>query len=702
MQGFTVLLIESNPDDLKLFGHLIETGSSSEFGVIAVDELTRGMEELVKKDIDALVLDLDLPGAEELDTFRLIRTRFPQLPIILIANHQDECLASEAIQSGAQDYFLKSELSASLLTRAIRYAVERQAQETKITSLNDDLERRIIELACANQELDTLSKNLTLARDQALQASSYKSEFLARMNHDIRTPLSSSIGAVELLKSTGLDAEQNELLELVEGSNASLLKIVNQDLNYTSMEACEVGLDYTDFSMVKLVEDAAELMAPLAVRKGISMMSYIDPVITSLLGDPVRVKQILLNLISNAAKFTEKGEILIRATRESYDKESVLVRIAVIDTGCGMEEENLKEFFERQLPSDIGGDGDNDRDYEPGERFTELQQSNSGLGLAISKQLVDMMGGQIGATSIPEKGSTFWFSIRFRKGRPVRKIDAIPLHAMVSNSLAGYKILVVDGSDNARIITRSYLLAAGFKATAAASAGEALEILRHASSQEEPFQVAIVDLDDSKHSVALAEEIQKDPSISRTRLIYMTSKRQPATELWSRGFSSYLTKPLRQTALISSIVDVTLGQVEEPDKPKERAGGNGKKSLKEGTKILVVEDNSYLQVVVGKVLHRLGCLVDRAENGKEAVELQAANNYSLILMDCQMPVMDGFEATRRIREREKDSSIRTPIVAMTASIRQSDREACMRAGMDDFLSKPVTIEKLESVLTSLC
>lgn len=700
MQGFRVLLIESNQDDLRLFSHLIETGSRSEFEVIAVDDLARGMEALVKKEIDALILDLALPGAEELDTFRLIRTRYPQLPIILIANSQDERLASEAIQSGAQDYFLKSELSASLLARAIRYAIERQAQETKITSLNDDLERRIIELACANQELDTLSKNLTLARDQALQASSYKSEFLARMNHDIRTPLSSSIGAVELLKSTELDADQKELLDLVEGSNASLLKIVNQDLNYANMEASEVGLDYTDFSMVKLVEDAAELMAPLAVRKGISMMTYIDPVITSLLGDPVRVKQILLNLISNAAKFTEKGEILIRATRESYDQESVLVRIAVIDTGCGIEEENIKEYFDRQLPTDIGSDGDSE--YEQNAGFAELRHSNSGLGLAISKQLVDMMGGQIGATSIPEKGSTFWFSIRFRKGRPVRKIDAIPLHAMVSNSLAGYRILVVDGSDNARIISRSYLLAAGFKATAAASAGEALEILRHASSQEEPFQVAIIDLDDSKHSVALADEIQKDPSISRTRLIYMTSKRQPATELWSRGFSSYLTKPLRQTALISSIVDVTLGQVEEPDKPKDRKEGNGKKSLKEGTKILVVEDNSYLQVVVGKVLHRLGCQVDRAENGKEAVDLQAANNYSLILMDCQMPVMDGFEATRRIREREKDSSIRTPIVAMTASIRQSDREACMRAGMDDFLSKPVTIDKLQEVLSSLC
>ncbi len=685
-----ILLIEDNPVDARLFEKLLTRSNDGPFYVEVATELDYGLESLERSPASAVVLDLGLPDSQGMDTFRAVHSRHPSIPIIVLSGDDDETMAVQAVQAGAQDYLMKGELNPSQLARAIRYAIERQAQETRINQLNSDLEKRIIDLADANRELDLLSQTLTLARDQALQASAYKSEFVARMSHEIRTPISAVIGTIELLKITQLDHEQQELVNIIDASADCLLTVVNEVLDYSKLEAGKVQLEYSDFSLVSLIESTTDLMAPVAAKKNISMMVYVDPVLNVVNGDPVRCRQILLNLLGNAVKFTDKGEIIVRATRESVDESTMLVRFSVADTGKGMSEDATKRLFQPFVQ--VGG---------------EVRTDGTGLGLTISKRLVEMMNGQIGMRSIPDKGSTFWFSLRLKHAIPGSVTDSLPLRAMAPD-LAGLRVLVVDDSENASQILQSYLKAAGFRTACAASADEGLEMLRHNAFKDQPFEVAIIDLKGIDGALKMASEIGEDPTISRTRLIFLTSLSHglPNQDLWRKGFSSYLTKPVRQSALVASILDVTFGSMDTSDiivaTDAHGHSSNWQTAESHQKTILVAEDNTFLQKVITKVLKRLGYAADVAVNGAQAVEKVKTGHYALVLMDCQMPIMDGFEAARTIRSAEKDGSKRIPIVAMTASVRQSDRDLCMESGMDAFLSKPVTMEKLQQVLASAC
>ncbi|MBX9692891.1 MAG: response regulator [Cyanobacteria bacterium] len=685
-----ILLIEDNPVDARLFEKLLTRSTGGPFAVEVATGLASGLDSLEQEEARAVVLDLGLPDSQGMDTFRAVHSRHPATPIIVLSGEDDENMAVQAVQAGAQDYLMKGELNPSQLGRAIRYAIERQAQETRINQLNSDLEKRIIELAHANRELDLLSQTLTLARDQALQASAYKSEFVARMSHEIRTPISAVIGTIELLKITTLDHEQQELVNIIDASADCLLTVVNEVLDYSKLEAGKVQLEYSDFSLVHLIENTTDLMAPVAAKKNIAMMVYIDPVLNVVNGDPVRCRQILLNLLGNAVKFTDKGEITVRATRESVDETTMLVRFSVTDTGKGLAEDATKKLFQPFVQ--VGG---------------EERAEGTGLGLTISKRLVEMMNGQIGVRSIPGKGSTFWFSLRLKHAVPGSVTDSLPLRAMAPD-LAGLRVLLVDDSENASQILQSYLKAAGFRTSCAAGADEGLEMLRHNAFKDQPFEVAIIDLRGIDGALRMAAEIGEDPTISRTRLIFLTSLIHglPNQDLWRKGFSSYLTKPVRQSALIASILDVTFGSMDTSDiavTPESVSRSSNWQSPDSKQKsILVAEDNTFLQKVITKVLKRLGYATDIAVNGAQAVEKVKTGSYSLVLMDCQMPIMDGFEATRTIRSAEREGGKRIPIVAMTASVRQTDRDLCIESGMDAFLSKPVTMEKLQQVLASAC
>ena len=697
--GFNVLLIEDNPADARLFEKLLAKKQDIRFDVTSISSLEKGLAWLEDHTADAVVLDLGLPDSNGLDTFRAVRSKYSELPIIVLSGLDDESVAVQAVQAGAQDYLVKGELTTSYLARAIRYAVERQAAESRIYQLNSDLENRIIDLAAANEELDSLSKSLVLARDQALQASAYKSEFVAKMSHEIRTPLSAVLGTIELLNSTELNQEQDELVQLIRSSADCLLTVVNEVLDYSKLEAGKVELEPIDFSIVTLIETTVDLMIAAARKKGITMMSYIEPSLNVAHGDLIRIRQILLNLIGNAIKFTERGEITVRATRESIDKTSLMVRFTVTDTGEGMSDNAMSKLFQPFVQ--IGSKKAN----VPG----------TGLGLTICKRLVELMGGQIGVRSTVGKGSTFWFSVRLKRAQTLSVTEGLPLRSMVPKKLFGLRVLVCDSNENSRQIIHSYLESSGFNSATAASAGEAMEMLTHASFHDRPIDIIIIDLGDFESAVKLSSDIQGDPTISQTRMIFLTSKRVPGQEVWREGFSSYITKPVRQSSLLSAILDVTVGSLPDTELMVEHSPEDVE-SLKvfsrsddlEKKTILVVEDNKFLQTVVTKVLQKLGYSVEVAANGREAVEMNSLRKYDLILMDCQMPELDGYEATRQIRLMEKeraeaeDSPLeRTPIVAMTASVRESDRQLCSECGMDDFLNKPATMDQLKRVLSNL-
>lgn len=694
-----LLLIEDNPLDAKLFQRLLDRSSRAPYKVALAGTLNEGFEYLESTgDVDAIVIDLNLPDSQGLDTFRAVRLKYPNLPLIVLTADDDERLALKAVQAGAQDYIVKGELSPVLLGRAIRYAIERQSSETKIHQLNHDLEKRVLDLAAANKDLDRLSHGLSLARDEAMQAASYKSEFVAKMSHEIRTPIAAVLGTIDLLKTTQLNEEQKDLVEIINAAAESLLNSVSDVLDYSKLESGQVELEVKDFSPVRLLEGTADLVSQSATKKGLSIMSFIDPYIPEMLqGDPVRIRQILLNLLGNAIKYTKRGEVCVQATKESYDDLSMLVRFSVIDTGPGLSEADIANLFKpfASTPDSESGEG-------------------AGLGLTISKRLVELMGGQMGVESDEGRGSTFWFSIRLKRSTNKKFLEALPLPSMASD-LIGLRVLIADDTKSTRTVIQSYLKAARFHTSAAANAEEALEMLRHARQKDTPYDVAIIGLSKKDGSVKLAREIQDDPTISRTRLIYLTQQNQLVDneDLWKIGFSSYLNKPVRQAALVASIFDVMYGTLDaeavttDDDESAETkeietvdAPPKVRKEQSKKIKILVAEDNKFLLQVMKRTLKHLGYAVELATNGSEAVKKHAASEYGLILMDCQMPIMNGYEATSAIRKAEAGKR-HTPIVAMTASIQKKVRDQCFDCGMDDFLSKPVTIEQLQKVLSLL-
>lgn len=693
-----LLLIEDNPLDAKLFQRLLDRSSRASYKVEFAGTLADAFEFLeTSGDVDAIVIDLNLPDSQGLDTFRAVRLKYPNLPLIVLTADDDERIALKAVQAGAQDYIVKGDLSPVFLGRAIRYAIERQSAETKIHQLNHDLEKRVLDLAAANKNLDRLSHGLSLARDEAVQAAAYKSEFVAKMSHEIRTPIAAVLGTIDLLKTTQLNEEQKDLVEIINASAESLLNSVSDVLDYSKLESGQVELEVKDFSPVRLLEGTADLVSQSATKKGLSIMSFIDPYIPEMLqGDPVRIRQILLNLLGNAIKYTKRGEVCVQATKESYDDLSMLVRFSVIDTGPGLSEADIADLFKPYSDTKENVSGD-----------------VAGLGLTISKRLVELMGGQMGVESDEGRGSTFWFSIRLRRSTNKKFLEALPLPSMASD-LIGLRVLVADDTKSTRTIIQSYLKAARFHTSAAANSEEALEMLRHARQKDTPYDVAIIGLSKKDGSVRLAKEIQDDPTISRTRLIYLTQQNQHVDndDLWKIGFSSYLNKPVRQAALVASIFDVMYGTVDnelvllEDDEnleTKELEAADTPPKVRRDSKkmkILVAEDNKFLLQVMKRTLKHLGYTVDLAANGSEAVKKHATGEYDLILMDCQMPIMNGYEATSAIRKAE-DGKSHTPIVAMTASIQKSVRDQCFDCGMDDFLSKPVTIEQLQKVLNML-
>lgn len=549
-----------------------------------------------------------------------------------------------------------------------RDVTKRKLAEEKLLAFSELMEGKNAELGAA-----------LLVAEEATQA---KSIFLATMSHEIRTPMNGVIGMTGLLLDTELDEEQREYAEIVRKSGENLLSLINNILDYSKIEAHKVEIEIINFDLREVLDDTVELLKIKAVTAGLDLICRIDPSVPGLLvGDPGRIRQIVINLVGNAIKFTQTGEVVISAEIECAEPLTIL--FSVRDTGIGIPESRLSAIFDPFTQVD----GSTTRKY-----------GGTGLGLAICKELAELMGGKIGVKSSEGSGSTFWFTACFQK----QAVDA----AKISEShtdLSGVRILVVDQSATNRMLMITLLDSWGCRYETASDGEAALAVLHEALEQCDPFRVVLLDqqLPDT-HCVELGQQIKADPRLQSTQLIVLKAMGQRCykAEFEKYGFAGCLAKPLKQSQLYNCLLQVLEDDTAADTRLADVIVLQAVAELPQKTlRILLAEDNVINQKVAQRMLNKLGHKADVVANGLEAVKALELINYDLVLMDCLMPELDGFEATAMIRsEQSHVLNHNVPIIAMTANAMDGDREKCLESGMNDYLAKPVRHSELAGVL----
>lgn len=566
------------------------------------------------------------------------------------------------------------------------FSLEIQRPDTRLLDMMGAVGSQIgqfIERKAAEDALRLYARDLEIARNRAEDATRAKSEFLANISHEIRTPMNAIIGMTELALATRITREQREYLNAIQFSADALLALVNDLLDFSKIEARKLQLDNIAFNLRDALEDTMRVLAPRAHKKGLELASHIHPDVPDVMkGDPLRLRQIVVNLVGNAIKFTEHGEVVLRVELQSHHNGNVELHFSVADTGIGIAPEKQTIIFEA---------------FSQADSSTTRRYGGTGLGLAISAQLVKLMGGTISVDSKPERGSTFHFTAWFEVQQS--GAEKHPRHRL---SLSNLPVLIVDDNATNRRILAEVFTNWRMKPALADSGATAITRLEKSLRAKRPFAVALLDghMPDMD-GFALAEHIVQDGRYGDLKVVLLTSAGLPQDIARCRklGITAYLSKPIKQ----SELFDVIVSTISEPvaEKPIAPKGRKKASRTRRGLSILVAEDNPVNQLLAMRVLEKLGHKVTVVSDGREALSSAKTGRFDLIAMDVQMPEMDGLSATAAIREWEKTSGTHIPIIAMTAHAMKEDRERCLASGMDGYTSKPIRVRELRQAITAL-